>query len=516
MILARLLVFLTLLVVVGSPVSAKTLRMAYDSDPTSLDPHEQLASATLQTSHLLFDPLVRWRSDFSFEPRLAEKWEKIDERTTRFRLRAGVKHHSGNPLTAKDVVWTFERLRTSPDFKGLFEPFAEARAVDDLTVDLVTRAPYPLVLNLATYIFPMDSAFYSGKDSRDRPKDEIVKHGASFASMNASGTGPFIVTRREQGVRLLFKRNENYWDKASPGNVTEIQFTPIKESATRVAALLAGDVDFIAPAPPADFERINSDGCCDLVTMTGTRILVFQLNQKRVEAFGDPRVREAMALAVNNKAIVDKILRGAGTPAGQLSPPGYDGHDPTLAPRYDPARALELMKEAGYAEGFRVTMMAPNNRYVSDFRIAEAVVSMLARIKIKVDLTTMPKAQYWPKFDERAADIMMIGWHSDTEDSANFYEFLAMTPNVATGYGQYNSGNYSSAEVDRLTLQTQSMTDENARSAVMKQIEKILRVETAMLPIHWPNLSWAARKGVRIAPVLNVMDFPYLGDLVME
>jgi peptide/nickel transport system substrate-binding protein len=500
----------------AAPASAKTLRMAYDADPTSLDPHEQLAGATLQLSHLLFDPLVRWRSDFSFEPRLAESWEKVDARTTRFRLRAGVKHQSGNPLTAKDVVWTFERLRKSPDFKALFEPFETARAIDELTVEFVAKKPYPLTLNLATYIFPMDSAFYTGEDARGRPKDEIVKHGASFASMNASGTGPFILTRREQGVRLSFKRNPDYWDKGSPGNVAEIVFTPIKEAATRVAALLAGDVDFIAPVPPTDFSRLETNGCCDLVTMPGTRILVFQLNQERVAAFKDRRVREAMTLAINTQAIVEKLLRGAGTPAGQLSPPGYAGHDPELQPRFDPARARKLMEEAGYADGFSVTMMAPNNRYVSDFRIAEAVVGMLARIGVKVELTTMPKAQYWPKFDERAADIMMIGWHSDTEDSANFFEFLAMTPNAETGYGQYNSGNYANPELDRLAIESQSVTDEAARAAILRKAERILHEDAAMLPIHWPHLSWAARKGVDIAKVVNVMDFPYLGDLVME
>ena len=164
-------------------------------------------------------------------------------------------------------MWTFNRLKQSPDFKALFEPFSEAKAVDDLTVDLVTKGPYPLVLNLATYIFPMDREFYTGTDERGRPKDEIVKHGASFASNHVSGTGPFIVTEREQGVKLEFKRFADYWDKASPGNVDHIVFTPIKEPATRVAALLAGDVDFISPVPPTDFDRIKNDPCCQLITM---------------------------------------------------------------------------------------------------------------------------------------------------------------------------------------------------------------------------------------------------------
>jgi peptide/nickel transport system substrate-binding protein len=495
---------------------AKTLRMAYDADPTSLDPHEQLSGATLQISHLLFDPLVRFRKDLTLEPRLAKKWEQIDERTTRFHLRPGLKFHSGRTLTAEDVVWTVNRLKQSPDFKALFEPFEGARAVDELTVDLVTKKPYPLVLALATYVFPMDREIYAGEDERGRPKDQIVKHGASFASTHAGGTGPFVVATREQGVRLELNRFADYWDKDSPGNVERIVLTPIKEPATRVAALLAGDVDFIAPVPPTDLARLKAAPCCTLVTMESPRILMFQLNQERVPAFKDARVRLAMAYALNTEGIADKIMRGLATAAGQLSPSVYAGHDPALRPRHDLEKAKALMREAGYEKGFSATMLAPNNRYIEDARVAEAVAAMLAKINIKVDLQTMPKAQYWQRFDERAGDIMMIGWQSDTQDSGNFYEFLVMTPDKETGYGQYNAGNYSNPEVDRLTLETQTMTDPGARAAVLKKIERILYDDAAVLPLHWQHLSWAARKNVKIEPVLNVIDMPYLGDLVIE
>jgi peptide/nickel transport system substrate-binding protein len=515
--LLLVLPLLALLVLGHAPaLEAKTLRLAYDADPTSLDPHEQLSGATLQLSHLLFDPLVRFRQDLMLEPRLAKSWEQIDERTTRFHLRDDVRFHSGRKLTAQDVVWTFDRLKQSPDFKALFEPFEGARVIDESTVDLITKGPYPLVLNLATYVFPMDREFYSGTDERGRPKDAIVKHGASFASTHASGTGPFIVTRREQGVRLELKRFDDYWDKDSPGNVDEIVLTPIKEPATRVAALLAGDVDFIAPVPPTDLARVGSAPCCTLVTMPSTRILTFELNQDRVEAFKDPRVRLAINYAINREGIANKIMRGFATAAGELSPPGYAGYDPALVPRYDVDKAKALMKEAGYEDGFSVTMMAPNNRYIEDARIAEAVAAMLAKINIKVDLQTLPKAQYWQRFDERAADIMMIGWQSDTRDSANFYEFLAMTPDKDTGYGQYNAGNYSNPEVDRLTLETQTMTDPEARAEALKAIERILYDDAALVPLHWQHLSWAARKNVNIAPVVNVIDMPYLGDLVID
>jgi len=503
--------------VAGSgPAEAKTLRMAYDADPVSMDPHEQLSGGTLEFSHMVFDPLVRFTKDLSYEPRLAESWEQIDDRTMRFHLREGVLFHSGNPFTAEDVVFTLNRLKQSPDFKGLFEPFEGAKVIDDHTVDLITKEPYPLVLNLATYLFPMDHEFYSGTDENGEPRDAIVKHGNTFASTHESGTGPFVVTSREQGVRLEFKRFDDYWDTESPGNVTEIIFTPIKEDPTRVASLLSGGVDFIKPVPPTDLERLGNEDGINLVTMPGTRIITFQMNQERVEAFRDPRVRLAIVYAVNNQGIVDKIMKGFGTAAGQQSAPGMAGYVPDLTPRYDLEKAKALMEEAGYADGFSISMMAPNNRYVNDAKIAEAVAAMLAKINIHVDLTTMPKAQYWPEFDERSADMMMIGWHPDTEDSANYTEYLLMTLDPESGYGQYNSGNYSNPKVDELIIQSQSMVDLDARSQVLQEVEQILHDDAAFVPLHWQNLSWAAAEGVHIEDIVNVMDFPYIGDLVID
>ncbi|KRS18805.1 ABC transporter substrate-binding protein [Roseovarius indicus] len=499
-----------ILVAAAGMGSAQTLNFAYDADPVSLDPHEQLSGGTLQLSHMVFDPLVRWNKDLGFDPRIATEWERIDDTTMLFHIREGVKFHSGNDLTAEDVVYTIERLKSSPDFKGIFAGWSSATAVDDYTVEVKTDGPSPLILHTATYVFPLDKDFYT------EGGDEIAKHGDSFASQNVSGTGPFTIAEREQGVKVTFERNPDYWDTDSPGNVQTAILTPIKEAPTRVAALLSGDVDFIAPVPPTDLERIENNEDTKLVTMTGTRIITLQMNQERNEALADVKVRQAIVHAINNEGIVQKIMKGFGTVAAQQSPEGYVGHNPNLEPRFDVEKAKALMEEAGYADGFSATMMCPNNRYVNDYKICEAAAAMLAKIGIEIDLTTMPKAQYWPKFDERAADIMMIGWHSDTEDSANFNEFLTMTPNPDTGRGQYNSGNYSNEEVDRLTMASLTETDEQKRADMLQTVEQILYDEAAFVPLHWQDLAWAARTGVDIEPVLNVMNFPYLGDLVIE
>lgn len=495
---------------------AATLKMAYDADPVSLDPHEQLSGGTLQLSHMVMDPLVRWTRELTFEPRLAESWERIDEKTVRFKLRSGVKFHSGNELTTKDVLWTFNRLKGSPDFKAIFEPFDSVNIIDDYTFDLTTKSAYPLVLHTATYIFPMDSKFYSGTDENGEPKAKLVKHAGTYAATHVSGTGPFVVASREQGVRVEFERFADYWDKDSKGNVDKIVFTPIKEAPTRVAALLSGDVDFIAPVPPNDHSRIERNDKVNLVTLGGTRVITFQLNQQRREEFKDVRVRQAIVHAINNEGIVKKIMKGFATVAAQQSPAGYLGHKESLKPRYDLNKARQLMKEAGYENGFSVTMMAPNNRYVNDEKIAQAVASMLAKINIKVDLKTLPKAQYWPEFDARAADIMMIGWHADTEDSANFTEFLTMCPNQETGKGQYNSGNYCNPKVDDLITRSSSETDPEKRKAMLQEVEQILYDDAAFVPLHWQNLAWAAAANVDIAPIVNVQNFPYIGDLVIK
>jgi peptide/nickel transport system substrate-binding protein len=371
---------------------------------------------------------------------------------------------------------------------------------------------------MATYIFPMDSEFYTGEDPETgQPKDAIVKVGPSYALTHESGTGPYVVESREQGVKWVLKRFEDYWDTGSPGNIDEIVLTPIKEDATRVAAILSGDVDFVMPVPPQDYDRLEADENVNLVTMAGSRIITFQLNQNRVEAFKNPKVRRAIVYATNNVGISDKIMNGKATPAGQQGPEGFAGYVPELQPRFDLEKAKQLMQEAGYPDGFSVTMIAPNNRYVNDEKIAQAFVAMVSKIGIDVNLKTMPKAQYWDEFDAQVADIQMIGWHPDTEDSANYTEYLLMCPDKEKGYGQYNSGNYCNAKVDELIIACQSETDREKRSQMLKEVETIIYNDAAYVPLHWQHLSWAAGPELtNVDDIVNVMNFPYFGDLNMQ
>ncbi len=323
-----------------------------DAEPVSMDPHAHLSTGTLQFSHLVFDPLLRWTQAMDFEPRLAHKWERIDARTLRFHLRKGVTFHSGNPLTAKDVEWTLQRLKRSESFKGVFEPVAGTKIIDDHTIDLITKIPYPLLLNIATYIFPMDRLFYSGVDDLGKPKDAIVKFEPSFARDNASGTGPYRVTERVPGTRMIFERVASYWDTQSPGNVTRIELSAIGDASDRVNALLAGKMDMIMPVAPQDYEQVRLVDDVSLVTTATPRIILLQLNQDRRPEFRDVLVRQAIVHAIDNRAIVDAVMKGAATAAGQQSPKDYVGHVEGLKPRFNLKRAQKMMQKAGYPAWF--------------------------------------------------------------------------------------------------------------------------------------------------------------------
>jgi peptide/nickel transport system substrate-binding protein len=496
--------------------AAVNVKVALDADPESLDIHEQLSGGILQFAHMAFDPLVRYTKDLKFEGRLATSWERIDNNTIRFHLRKGVKFHTGNPMTADDVVWSFNRMVGSDDFKGLFTSYKEMKKVDDFTVDVITKTPYPLVLQNMTYMFVMDSKFYTGKADDGKAKDAIVKSANTYASTHVSGTGPFKLVSREQGVKLVLERNKDYWDKKSPGNVDNLTVVPIKEDATRVAALLSGDVDMIAPVAPNDQKRVLGDKKLQMVTEQSDRIVMFELNQGVVPQFKDQRVREAVNLAVNQTAIVDKIMKGFGTPAGQMSMEGYLGHVPTLKPQYDLKKAKELMKAAGYEKGFEISMIATNNRYINDAKIAEAVSNMLSKINIKVSLRTYPKAQYWTEFDKCAAGMQLIGWQSDTKDSGNYFEYLVQTKNAKTGTGQYNCGAYSNPAVDKLIVDSNQEMDQAKRAVMLQKIETTLMSDAAYLPLEWQNLSYASKKSLDITPIVNSLDFPYYGDLKVK
>ncbi len=505
--------FLTLPFSAQTAHAEKVLRIGIVSDPESFDPHMQLSGPILSYSHWVFDPLVRWNKDMSLDPRLATSWEQINPTTMRFKLREGVKFHSGNPFTSKDVVWTIERLKKSVDFRGLFEQFS-AVAVDDYTVDIVTKEPYSLVLNLATYIFPMDSVFYTGTDENGNPKDAISKTDYTFANENASGTGPFRAVSRQPGVDVQLEAFDGYWGPR--GNVDKVDLQVVAEGATRVAGIMAGNVDFMTPVPVQDYEQLDKNPEVNLITQPSTRVITFQMNSEKNEALANPRVREAIVKATDNAGIAAKVMRGSTIAVHQHAAPGMQGYSEDMGSRFNVAEAKAIIDEL-YPNGLELSMITPNDRYVNDEKIAQAFVPMMAKIGIKVNLRTFPKTQYWNEYDAFVGDIQMVGWHPDTEDTVNYGEYLLMCRNDATGKGQYNSGHWCNEEFDAIMNAANQETDIAKRTAMLEKAERLAYDDYAFIPLHLEPLSWAAGpQFVNPEAIVNGMDFLYLGDAVMK
>ena len=322
---------------------------------------------------------------------------------------------------------------------------------------------------------------------------------------------------RTQGQRSVYSAFGDYWNKANRGNVDKITLVTIKENATRLSALLSGDVDWIYPVPPTDVERIQKSDKHQLLSLAGDRLIAIQMNQNVVPEFKDVRVRQAVVHAVNSKGIVEKIMRGNGTAGAQFSPEGYSGYKPELKPRFDLNKAQALMKEAGMEKGFSVTMITPNDRYVNDEKIAQTVSAMLAKINVKVNLNAMPKAQYWDEFDKCAAGLQLVGWSSDTGDSANYSEFLTMTRDADTGIGQYNCNGYSNPKLDELVRQANVETDIEKRKSLLREVAQIEFDDAVVIPLHWENLNWGMSKRFEnFEEIVNLKNYPYWEELKVK
>lgn len=492
------------------------LRIALPSEPESVDPYVQLSTHVLAVSHLLYDPLVRFPQNRKLEPMLATSWKQVDTTTYLIELRKGVTFHSGNPFTADDVVWTINRLKSSLDFKGLFE-LITVEKVGTHTVRIKTKGPYPLTINIMEFVFPMDSKFYSGKDEKGNDKASISKVGSSYADRFVSGTGPYMLMAREPGKRVVLKRNPNYWGVKS--HVDELQLIPIKEEGTRVAALLRGDVDIITPVPIQDYETLKKNKNIQLYTMETDRVMMFTLRSTKGSPLADKKVREAIALGTNIEGITDRILHKQAKPIAQFASSYMAGYDPTLKPRpYDVEKAKKLLAEAGYSASnpLKLTMIAPNDRYVKDEDISKAFVAMMARIGVQISLKTFPKAQYWGQYDSAKADIAMIGWSTDTKDSLNYAEFLLMTFDEKTGFGAYNAGRYSNLKYDALINKARTEVDAKKRHETIKEAEHISYENVAYIPLFLEPVSWAARTRVKnLGKLINPENFIPYNELIL-
>jgi peptide/nickel transport system substrate-binding protein len=489
---------MALLLAAGS--QAVTLRVADAGDVQSMDPHSLNETLQLSVTGNIYEPLVARGKDMSLTPALATKWTQTSPTVWRFELRKGVTFHDGTPFTADDVVFSFKRgASDGSDMKGYTSPVKEVRKVNDYAVDIETSAPFPILPDTLTSLYMM-SKKWCEDNKAEHPVDRRkgVENTASFKS---NGTGPYKLKERQPSTRTVLVRNFNYWGKIE-GNVDEVVFTPIGNDATRVAALLSGEIDVMEPVPLQDVGRVKSAGKFTVLQGPELRTIFLGMDQKRDELlfssvkgknpFKDKRVRQAFYQAIDIQAIKSRVMRNAATPTALMIAPGVRGFQADMNKRlpYDPEASKKLLAEAGYPNGFEVGMNCPNDRYVNDGQICQAVAANLARVGVKVNLQAETKVSYFPKILRRDTSFYLLGWTPSTNDAHDAMYNLMSTP-TDKGQGQFNLGSYSNPKFDELALKVQTETDPKKRNEYIREAFKIHQDDIGHIPLHQQALAWA-------------------------
>ena len=487
--------------------SGATLRIANQGDAMSLDPHSLNESLQLTVLSNVYEPLIRRGKDYKLEPGLATDWKQTAPTVWRFNLRKGVQFHDGTPFTADDVIFNLVRANDpGSDLKGAVGAIKEIKKIDAHTIDIVTSAPFPILPDTVT-TWLLLSKKWCEDNQATKPVDRRkgIENAASF---RANGTGPYRARERQPNVRTIFSRNGNYWGKVD-GNVEEVIFTPIGNASTLVAALLSGEVDVIEPVPVQDVDRVKGNANLKVLQGPELRVIFLGMDQKRDELqfssvkgknpFKDKRVRQAFYQAIDEDAIVKNIMRGAATPSAVMFPAQIRGYAPDLAKRlpYDPEASKKLLAEAGYPNGFEVKLNCPNDRYVNDAAICQAVAANLARVGVKINLEAETKGTYFPKILRRDTSFYMLGWSSSTGDAHNVLYPIMSSPGDS-GRGQFNLGAYSNAKVDELTTQMASETDDKKRNDLIREAIKIHQDDIGHIPLHQQALNWGSKKNIEL------------------
>ncbi|MFP4138449.1 MAG: ABC transporter substrate-binding protein [Halomonas sp.] len=492
---------------VASAAHAETLRWTRSADGLTLDPHAQNEGPTHALNHQIFDVLLYQDMDLEYQPGLATEWYVDEDEPTIwvFEIREGVTFHEGQALTADDVVFSLNRARhENADMRGLLTSIKEVRAADDHTVHVETHDPNPLLPNNLTNLFIM-SREWAEEHGVEEPQD-YAEGEETHAVRNANGTGPFRLVEREPDVRTVLERNDDYWGiDHYPMEISELIFTPIESASTRVAALLSGEVDLLQETPVQDIERMgqadgirNEQGAENRTIFLGMDMGSEELRTADTDdnPFADRRVREAIDLAVDQDTIQQAVMRGNSEPAGMIAPPFVNGYSEELdeVVPADASRAQELMAEAGYGDGFRVSLNCPNDRYVNDEQICQAVVSMLARIGITVDLEAQTRSVHFAELAREEYDFYMLGWGVPTMDSEYVFNYLYHTKD--DDRGSWNFTGYSDERVDELTREMGSEIDEEARNAMIEEAWQIVHDDIVYIPIHHQMLTWSMRDDI--------------------
>ncbi len=487
---------------------AVTLRWAGRGDMQTTDPHSQNENLTNNINSLVYEFLVQRDKKLGLVPSLAESWTQVDPTTWRFKLRPGVKFHDGTPFTADDVVFSYERARAdTSQLRAYSNAAGIPKKIDDLTVEFTTNGPNPIMLEHVATINIMSKAWCE-KHKCQKPQNFAGKEDM-ITAREANGTGPYSLVSRQPDVKTVLKKNPNWWGiKAGyfTGNIDDVVYTPIVSDATRVAALISGEVDLINDPPPQDVPRLSQTPNIKVIEGVENRIVFLGMDQARDELLyssvkgknplKDKRVRQALYQSIDIDAIHKSTMRNLSKPTGGLLPsPIMSAPEIEKRLPYSRDAAKKLLAEAGYPAGFEVTLDCPNNRYVNDERICQAIAAMWSQIGVATKVNAMPRTLYFPKLEKTDTSIFMLGWGGASVDAIFTLQPVLSTWN-GKGDGDFNYGRFSNAKVDELTAKVKVDMDQKSRLSEIHQALLALNAEVNLIPLHRQVIPWASRSNV--------------------
>jgi peptide/nickel transport system substrate-binding protein len=492
----------------GATAQAQTLRFASQGDPQTMDPHSQNESFTNSVNQQVYEYLIGRDKQLGFIPGLATSWEQVSPLKWRFKLRQGVKFHDGSAFNADDVVYSIIRTQQPTSQIAVYgNAVGTPKKIDDYTVEFDLQKVNPIFLEHIAPLFIMDKE-WSEKNKVTKPQDFKNKE-ETFTVLNANGTGPFMLVKREPGIKTTWKRNPNYWGKIE-GNVQEVVFTPIANDATRSAALISGELDFILDPPPRDVAKLRNTPGVKIIDGPENRIVFIGMDQHRDELlygsvkdknpFKDVRVRRALYHAVDIETMKNKLMSGQSYPTGGNTPsPKAYYNDPKIEARfpYDIAKAKALLTEAGYPNGFEVQLDCPNNRYIQDEEICVALASMWEKIGVRIKVVAQPRVTYFPKLEKYDTSMYMLGWGGAVTDAET-----TLTPVMRnlqpppSGVGSFNYGRSSNAKFDDLAAKSSVEADPAKRKELILAALTEWKEQVHTIPLHRQVIPWAARSNV--------------------